>query len=59
LIISVCAGAGVVLGITATAIWAGIWGLGTSRDRAAAVPPTSARPSPPRHPVKRHRVPPN
>jgi hypothetical protein len=35
LIIGICAGA-VVLGITATAIWAGIWGLGTPRDRAAA-----------------------
>ena len=25
-----------VVGITATAIWAGVWGLGTPRDRAAA-----------------------
>lgn len=35
LIVGICAGAG-VLGITATVIWAGIWGLGTPRDRAAA-----------------------
>jgi hypothetical protein len=35
LIVGICAGVG-VLGITAAAIWGGIWGLGTSRDRAAA-----------------------
>ena len=35
LIVGICAGAG-VLGITVTAIWAGFWGLGTPRDRAAA-----------------------
>jgi hypothetical protein len=34
-IVGICAGVG-VLGITGAAIWAGIWGLGTSRDRAAA-----------------------
>jgi hypothetical protein len=34
-IVGSCAGV-VVLGITGTAIWAGIWGLGTPRDRAAA-----------------------
>jgi hypothetical protein len=35
LIVGICAVA-VVLGITTTAIWAGVWGLGTPRDRAAA-----------------------
>jgi hypothetical protein len=36
LIVGICAAVAVVLGITAAAIWAGIWGLGTPRDRAAA-----------------------
>jgi hypothetical protein len=36
LIVGICAAAAVVLGITVAAIWAGIWGLGTPRDRAAA-----------------------
>jgi len=35
LIAGICAGVG-VLGITATVLWVGIWGLGTARDRAAA-----------------------
>jgi hypothetical protein len=34
-IAGICAGVG-VLGITGAAVWAGIWGLGTPRDRAAA-----------------------
>jgi hypothetical protein len=34
-IVGICAGVG-VLGITGAAIWAGFWGLGTPRDRAAA-----------------------
>lgn len=34
-IVGICAGV-VVLGITGGAVWAGIWGLGTPRDRAAA-----------------------
>ena len=34
-IAGICAGL-VLLGITGAAIWAGIWGLGTPRDRAAA-----------------------
>jgi hypothetical protein len=34
-IAGICAGVG-VLGITGAAVWAGIWGLGTPRDRAVA-----------------------
>jgi hypothetical protein len=36
LIVGIWAGVAVVLGITATVIWVGFWGLGTPRDRAAA-----------------------